>query len=394
MDSQDCNVCFDALQTIICQCKCGVCTQCQELSKSPKCVQCSIVLSSTVLGPKLSKSLLQPWEEDEFWKREESLLANTQELLDWEKEIQRLKTLQRYGLQPQLPPKPKLNLSTSDELFPCPSLQCRGFISKNECGTCKSEVCSKCREIHTGKCNPDTLASLIAILSDSRACPRCGVSIHKTLGCDHMFCTHCRTHWHWETRKILKESSNGHYNSTPIFANAPTLPFVNSSEDCAHRSLQQLFVHQNAMRTLWSQALAQALVNERKQIIFALQTLFDPAKIRRKHEESLITLRLKFLKGEKTKEKCKTAVWKAEKNLEKLLALSHVLYINLEQTFLLHAHWMNSGWTDTETIVNKFNSIQEFCTLHCKELKAMYGGETPSFHPLTLESRPIVDFFH
>ena len=86
----NCNVCFDAPQTILCQCKCGVCSGCQELSQSPKCVQCSIVLSSTVLGKKLSKVLLQPWEEEEFWKREESLLANTQELLDWEKEIQRL----------------------------------------------------------------------------------------------------------------------------------------------------------------------------------------------------------------------------------------------------------------------------------------------------------------
>jgi hypothetical protein len=148
------------------------------------------------------------------------------------------------------------------------------------------------------------------------------------------------------------------------------------------------------MRTLWSQALARALVTERKQIVFALQTLFDPAKIRRKHEESLISLRLKFLNGEKTKEKCKNLVWKAEKSLEKSLALSHVLYINLEQTFLLHSQWMNSGWSGTDTLVEKFNSIQEFCTLQCTEIKAVYGGDTPSFRALTLESQPIVDFFH
>jgi hypothetical protein len=339
--------------------------------------------------------LLKPWEEDEFWKREESLLANTQVLLDWENEMTKLKAQQRFGLQPKLPSKPKLNLS-ADEMFSCPSITCRGFVgAKGVCGTCKSDVCTRCREIHVDKCNPEILASLSAILADSRPCPKCSVSIHKTVGCDHMFCTHCRTHWHWETRKILKESSNGHYNATPIFADAPTLPFADYSRasECTHRALEHLHVHHSAMRDLWSQSLTSALVIERKQIMFALQSLFDTAKLRRKHEELLITIRLKFLKGEKTLEKAKDLVWKAEKNLEKSLAISHLLYVNLEQTHALHKQWMSCGWTNTNTFVEKFNSIQEFCNFHCQELHREYGGDTLKFHALTLERRPIVDFF-
>ena len=363
-------ICFDAPSTIFCACKCSVCAKCQELSTSPKCVQCSLVLSSNVLGTKLTKLLLKPWEEEEFWKREESLLANTQILLDWEIEMNRLKAQQRFGLQPRLPPKPKLNLST-DDMFPCPSLTCRGFVgSKGTCGTCKTEICTKCREIHNDKCNPETLASLQAILHDSRACPKCSVSIHKTVGCDHMFCTNCRTHWHWETRKVLKESTNGHYNSSPIFSDAATLPFASFvHNECTERALQHLHVHHSAMRDLWSQALTSALVIERKQIMFALQSLYDSAKLRRKHEELLINLRLKFLKKEKTLEKTKESVWKAEKNLEKHLAIGHILYVNLEQTHFLHRQWMADNWSNTEVYVKSLMKFKTFVPFNAWKFK-------------------------
>jgi hypothetical protein len=355
-------------------------------------MKCSIVLSSKALGPKLSKALLRPWEEEEFWKREESLLANTQLLLDWETEMDRLKAQQRFGFKPVLPPKPKLLISGSSPMFPCPLQECRGFIGDGTCGTCKAAVCTRCREIHEGACNQSTLDSLQAIQLDSKACPNCTALIFKTQGCDHMFCTHCRVHWHWETRKILKESSNGHYNQTPIFANAPILPL--RSLDCNENFLQALpatsIKNASPWGAPWSAALHNALVVERKQIIFAFQTLFNVAKLRRKHEEHLVQLRLKFLRKQFDLKETKARVWKAEKSLEKNVSLSHLLYIYLEQTHRLHR--MQSMGGSAEEHVAHFNAIHKFCNEQAQDLKKEYGGNVPSFVELTLEIRPLILF--
>jgi hypothetical protein len=346
---------------------------------------CQIVLNSGALGTKLTKSLLRPWEEEEFWKREESLLANTQLLLEWEEETSRLKSQLRFGLKPAFPAKPKINLSGT-LMFPCPSITCRGFVSgKGSCGTCKSEVCIQCREIHEGKCNPETLESLRAIQQDSKACPKCAVLIFKTIGCDHMFCTHCRTHWHWQTNKVLKESSNGHYNSSPLFGNAETVPLAQADfpqEECTNALLGSLFVphHPNE----WHQALQRAFTIERKQIVFALESVYNAAKLQRKHEEALLQLRLKFLRKELDLPSLKRKVHTLEMTYEKTWAVHRLLYLQLEQSLKLFGIWGRRNWHNPEEIVERYNALQLFCNEQAQEL-----GGTPKFLPLSLQSSPL-----
>jgi hypothetical protein len=346
---------------------------------------CQVVLNTGALGAKLTKSLLRPWEEEEFWKREESLLANTQLLLEWESETSRLKSQLRFGLKPAFPPKPKINLSGT-LMFPCPSISCRGFVSgKGNCGTCKSEVCIQCREIHEGKCNPETLESLKAIQQDSKACPKCKVLIYKTLGCDHMFCTHCRTHWHWETNKILKESSNGHYNSSPVFGNAD-LPQVGSElplEECTNSLLTNLYVPYHPTDK-WHQALQRAFTIERKQIVFALESVYNATKLQRKHEEALLQLRLKFLRKELDLPSIKRKVHAMEMAYEKTWAVHRLLYLQLEQSLKLFGIWGRRNWHNPEEIKDRFNVLQDFCSAQAKEL-----GGGPQFSPLTQESNPL-----
>jgi hypothetical protein len=356
-------------------------------------MKCSMVLAPQALGAKLSKTLLRPWEEDEFWKREETLLANTQLLLDWETEMDRLKAQQRFGFKPVLPQKPKLVISGSSPMFPCPSQECRGFVGDGTCGTCKAVVCIQCREIHDGACNESTLESLKAIQLDSKACPNCAVLIHKTLGCDHMFCTHCRVHWHWETQKILKESSNGHYNQTPVFAtDAPSLRA--SEPACTERFLTPIMtLHpQPTLEGPWGAALYNALVNERKQIVFALQTLFSVARLRRKHEEHLVALRLKFLRKDYDLKGVKARVWTAEKSFEKNLSLSQLLYIYLEQTHRLYVRWSQLNFSKVQEYVEYFNAIQTFCNEQAQALKKEHGGSVPTFVQLTLTPQPLILF--
>jgi len=103
----------------------------------------------------------------------------------------------------------------------CPSGDCNGFLSAAwKCGICENFFCSKCRAQKNGKndedhvCNEDDVASVAAIKKSSRPCPKCGVPIHKTSGCDQMWCPQqgCNTAFSYKTGKIeTGHIHNPHY---------------------------------------------------------------------------------------------------------------------------------------------------------------------------------------
>jgi len=91
----------------------------------------------------------------------------------------------------------------------CPA-DCRGFLSTAyKCGTCQTQYCADCREprlsapedaVHT--CDPGLVATIAAIVKDSKPCPNCGTAISKVSGCDQMYCTSCDTAYSYETGKV------------------------------------------------------------------------------------------------------------------------------------------------------------------------------------------------
>jgi hypothetical protein len=97
----------------------------------------------------------------------------------------------------------------------CPIETCRGFLSTAyKCGTCAAQFCSGCRD-YKGKehvCDPALVATIAAIVKDSRPCPRCGTAISKVSGCDQMYCTQCDTPFSYETGAVIKGIiHNPHY---------------------------------------------------------------------------------------------------------------------------------------------------------------------------------------
>jgi hypothetical protein len=107
----------------------------------------------------------------------------------------------------------------------CPSESCRGFLSTAyKCGTCQVQFCADCRESRNGatsatpvtdaepsapkdadnhECDPALVATIQAIVKDSRPCPTCGMAISKVDGCDQMFCTQCDTSYSYQTGKVV-----------------------------------------------------------------------------------------------------------------------------------------------------------------------------------------------
>ena len=97
----------------------------------------------------------------------------------------------------------------------CPTESCRGFLSTAyKCGTCASQFCSGCREPKGGEhvCDPALVATIAAIVKDSRPCPRCGTAISKVSGCDQMYCTQCDTPFSYERGTVINGIiHNPHY---------------------------------------------------------------------------------------------------------------------------------------------------------------------------------------
>jgi hypothetical protein len=100
----------------------------------------------------------------------------------------------------------------------CAHSDCNGFVSSAwKCATCDKYTCSQCREPKNHRddadhvCNPDTVASVALLKTSTKPCPSCKVLVHKTEGCDQMFCTQCKRLWSWNTGKFETRGHNPHY---------------------------------------------------------------------------------------------------------------------------------------------------------------------------------------
>lgn len=182
------------------------------------------------------KKIVKSSSIEKLRMREIKSLSVAQVYVDWMIEVEAIRKNLRFGICKPIPKKPVLAFETDEgETFACPKEDCRGFvtsISKNtnllasmtyeeilasnlgHCGVCKDSVCLRCREISPAghRCDEKTVQNIAEVRSTCKNCPRCNALIFKTSGCDHMFCTHCRGHFHWKTNAPLRnnQSTNGH----------------------------------------------------------------------------------------------------------------------------------------------------------------------------------------
>ena len=106
---------------------------------------------------------------------------------------------------------------------PCPAPDCRGMLSSHwKCGLCETKVCHVCLAIkrlgakgdedEKHQCKLEDIETAKLIQSETKNCPKCGVSIFKIHGCNQMFCTNCNTPFDWKTGQIINGAiHNPHY---------------------------------------------------------------------------------------------------------------------------------------------------------------------------------------
>jgi hypothetical protein len=97
----------------------------------------------------------------------------------------------------------------------CSVTDCNGFLDIDfKCGICFTITCSDCLEtkLDDHVCDEDTKKTIALFNSDTKNCPNCSYGIHKTEGCDQMFCTLCHTAFSWNTGKFSTgRIHNPHY---------------------------------------------------------------------------------------------------------------------------------------------------------------------------------------
>lgn len=110
--------------------------------------------------------------------------------------------------------------------LPCPINSCKGCIIDDECLVCQAKVCNDCYVIisENHKCSEDDI-NTYKLLKESKHCPSCNNIIHRTQGCDVMFCTACKTGFGWSTLEIIKDVTRIHnpHFTEEVFARARDL---------------------------------------------------------------------------------------------------------------------------------------------------------------------------
>ena len=114
----------------------------------------------------------------------------------------------------------EVSVSVSAFQHKCCDADCLGFVSSAwKCGICEKFSCTHCHEVKGATteevdahvCDAGNVETVKLLKADTKPCPGCGAYIHKTEGCDQMFCTLCKQLWSWNTGRIEERGHNPHY---------------------------------------------------------------------------------------------------------------------------------------------------------------------------------------
>lgn len=99
------------------------------------------------------------------------------------------------------------------------SWNCNGFLynentTNGQCGVCSRLTCLDCNvgieDVTTHTCKQQDIQSWKLIKETTRPCPKCGTLIHKSQGCNQMWCTQCNTAFDYNTGHIENRTTHIH----------------------------------------------------------------------------------------------------------------------------------------------------------------------------------------
>lgn len=248
----DCQICLEAIKgwnkKIACShCNKDCCTSCAKtfiLSKlsEPVCMHCSKDWNRDFMSNNFTQKFMNKeyknHRENVLFERQVAMLQETQKEAERRKNIKQVtdemkiidakmkklrlkkRELQQKKWKLQNPSQAEEEEKVKKEKFygHCPKEGCRGFINSSwKCGICDTKICKSCKEDITDTedhtCNPDIVASVRALKSESKPCPKCKIPIIKSSGCRQMWCTQCHVAFDYYSGEIVRRGTihNPHY---------------------------------------------------------------------------------------------------------------------------------------------------------------------------------------
>lgn len=241
----ECQVCCEEAKSSV---YCGSCsyTSCQACFQkylltvpSARCMNCKAAFTEHFLRMYLPHNWIErkykPHLKEQLFQQEKSKLSGDVELAQLYKELDEVRynkrlsktcaSLAQFNYDHLIKSLEKRIISLQNAtLFsnssttivskfkrPCNQPDCRGFLNDEWCcGICKTSICKDCRvakkPLYSHKCDPETIKSVELINKETKPCPTCSEPIFKPFGCDHMFCTVCKSSFSWKTGSLISES--------------------------------------------------------------------------------------------------------------------------------------------------------------------------------------------
>lgn len=179
----------------------------------------------------------------------------------------------------------------------CPGDNCKGMLSNESstpdghlvCSICNTHTCSECQmqvldNVHV--CNPDILETVRYMQSTSKACPSCGVRIHKISGCNQMFCTSCHASFDWRTLRLNNGAVHNPHHAEWL-RNNRNRPRELADVPCGRElSIDHAIICDDYMKT--ASAASNPDKKQRAQNNKAISILFDAIRVAVHHHHETI----------------------------------------------------------------------------------------------------------
>jgi len=356
----ECNICYTIVKPntrnkqITCiGCEYTVCSNCQKTYAKTECMNCHSLFKTAYAIEKMGVVFVSQTAKrtklTELMTQQKRELETVGPLVEWTKTCQQIQRALRYGVHvrhgetgDKLPPKPSRHIHATS--CPCPINDCRGHVTEGACTICKVAVCGECLCViriedshHT--CDPSVIETLKEIRENSKPCPKCSVYIHKTEGCDHMHCTHCNTHFSYNSLTILLNSSNHHYQNRLIGRRQNMVQEVGNDvcavsmeNDRIPFSVLEEYMSSTCSSTM-TDVLIDALYNTTKVVRNMKKTEYNEIDIARRSRDRYDDLQIKYVLGEITEKRWETMVYQnhvKQQSAELIAGILHIFLANMD----------------------------------------------------------------
>jgi len=349
------------------------------------------------LGKKFMDTVIKPKIIESLMREQKDTLRYVQPLVEWEKMLREQRKNLRFGIQMTLPERPKISVM-NNAVFPCPVKECRGFIEMGVCGTCKVVICLKCHEKLSDQhvCKAEDLQSIALLMSDSKPCPKCCAMIHKTHGCNHMYCTNCSTHFDWISMRVLNTSSNGHYLHLQRFSQNVSMRDIvdpdmvqNCVDDRGFSLYRNRIEIEEVDVTQFDKKLVHCIWDDSNSVRFVKKKKYDEQNIEAEVSEILQELQVKYLMNEITEMQWSRQVYQHSTRKSMSLLYGDIINIYLSTVDLFQLaltkplardpinnfeHFL-PNLEEQDQIFEQYTKLVELCNESFHSIHEEYGGQ-------------------